>query len=132
MRIAAFGLSGPPPYRPQDGASSRTAWRAEHYGEAFGVVTSEAYVPHMVDREYALEEDHGSFLGRGWEEETPKAEPFQEPQGSLANRVGSNSYRVPLIPQEQAYANHGSQEVQVAAVDGYPSSAASLPPGGSH
>ena len=82
-----------------------------HYGEVFGAATSEAYVPHMVDREYALEDDHGSFLGPGWEEEMPEAEPFQEPQGSLTNRSGSSSYRVPLIPQEQAYANHGSQEV---------------------
>ena len=62
----------------------------------------------MVDRECALEEDHGSFLGPGWEEETPEPEPFQEPQGSLANHASGNSYRVSLIPQEQAYANHGS------------------------
>ena len=132
MRITAYGPSGPPPYRPQDGASSRTAWRAEHYGEAFGVVTPEAYVPHMVDREYALEEDHGSFLGPGWGEETPEAELFQEPQESLDNRAGGSNYRVPLIPQEQAYANHGSQEVQVAAADGCPNAAASYPSGGGH
>ena len=82
-----------------------------HYGETFGAATLEAYVPHMVDQEFALEEDHGSFLGPGWEEEMPEAEPFQEPQGSLADRASGSSYRVPLIPQEQAYANHGSQEV---------------------
>ena len=92
MRSAAFGPSGPPPYRPQDGASSRAAWRAEHHGEAFGVAAPEAYVPRMVDRGYMLEEDHDSFLGSGWEEEAPEAELFQEPHGSLDN------YRVPLIP----------------------------------
>ena len=62
----------------------------------------------------------------------PEAEPFQEPQGSLNNRAGGSSYRVPLIPQEQAYANHGSQEVQFTIAEGCPSSAASLPPGGAH
>ena len=86
----------------------------------------------MVDWEYALEEDHGLFLGLGWEEETLEAEPFQEPQGSLANRTGGSSYLVPLIPQEQAYANHGSQEVQVTTAEGCPSAAASLPSGGGH
>ena len=96
------------------------------------MVTLEAYVPHMVDQGYTLEEDHGSFLGPGWEEEAPEAETFQEPPGSLANRAGNNSYRLSLISQEQAYANHGSQEGQVTAVDGGPSSAASLLPGGAH
>ena len=75
MHIAAFGPSAPPPYHPQDGASSRTAWRAEHHGEAFGEVTLEAYVSRMVD----LEEDHDSFLGPSWGEEPPEAELFQEP-----------------------------------------------------
>ena len=82
-----------------------------HYSEAFGVAASEAYVPHMVDREFALEEDHGSFLGPGWEEETPEAEPFQKPQGGLANHASGNIYQVLLISQEQAYANHGTHEV---------------------
>ena len=100
MHIAAYSPGGPPPYHPQDGASSQVVWNMGHYGEVFGAATSEAYVPHMVDREYALEEDHGSFLGPGWEEETPEAEPFQEPRGSLANRASGSSYRVPLIPQE--------------------------------
>ena len=103
-----------------------------HYGEVIEAADSEAYVPHMVDQEYALEEDHGSFLGPGWGEEMPEAEPFQEPQGSLAYRTGGSSYRVPLIPQEQAYANHGSQEVQVTVAEGCPSSVATLPPGGAH
>ena len=66
------------------------------------MVALEAYVPHMVDREYALEEDHGLFLGPGWEEAALEAELFQEPHGSLDSRAGGGNYRVPLIPQEQA------------------------------
>ena len=62
------------------------------------MVTPEAYVPHMVDRGYALEEDHSFFLGTGWEEEVTEAELFQEPHGSLDNRAGGSNYRVPLIP----------------------------------
>ena len=89
-------------------------------------------MPRMVDQGYALEEDHGLFLGLGWEEEAPEAKLFQEPHGSLHNRADGCNYPVPLIPQEQAYANHGSQEVQVTAANGCPSSAASLPPGGAH
>ena len=96
------------------------------------MVVLEAYVFHMVDRGYMREEDHGSFLGSGWEEEVPEAELFQEPHGSLDNRASGSNYRVPLIPQEQAYANHGSQEVQVVAADGCPSAAISLPSGGGH
>ena len=65
MCIAAYGPGGPPPYHPQHGASSQATWSVEHYGEAFGAATPEAYVPHMVDQEYALEEDHRSFLGSG-------------------------------------------------------------------
>lgn len=78
--VAAFGLGGPPCYYPQDSSPSRTAWRVGHYGEALGAMAPEAYVPHMVDQECALEEDHGSFLGPGWGEETSEAELFQEPQ----------------------------------------------------
>ena len=98
MRFAVYGPGGPPPYHPQDGASGQATWSMGHYGEVFEVATSEAYVPHMVDWEYMLEDDPGSFLGSGWEKETPKAEPFQEPQGSLTNHTGRSSYRVPLIP----------------------------------
>ena len=76
--------------------------------------------------------DHGSFLGPGWGEETLEAELFQESQESLVDRAEGSDYRVPLIPQEQAYANHGSQEVQVAAADGCPNPAASNPSGGGH
>lgn len=65
MRISAYGLGGPPPYHPQDGTSRQAAWSVGHHGEAFGVATSEAYVPHMVDREYTLEDNHGSFLWPG-------------------------------------------------------------------
>ena len=82
MHITVYGPGGPLPYHPQDGALGQATWSMRHYGEVFEAVTSEAYVPRMVDREYALEDDPGSFLGSGWEEETPEAEPFQEPQGS--------------------------------------------------
>ena len=40
-----------------------------HYGEVFGVTAPEAYVPRMMDQEYMLEDDPGSFLEPGWEEE---------------------------------------------------------------
>ena len=62
----------------------------------------------------------------------PEAKLFQEPQESLVDRAGGSDYRVPLIPQEQAYANHGSQEVQVVAADGCPNPAASYPSRGGH
>ena len=65
MHIAAYGPGVPPPYHPQDEALSQAVWNVGHYDEAFGAATSEAYVLHMVDREYALEGDHGSFLGPG-------------------------------------------------------------------
>ena len=103
-----------------------------HFGEVFGATASEAYVPRMMDQEYALEDDPGSFLEPGWEEEALEAEAFQEHPGSLANHASDNSYRVPLISQEQSYANHGSQEDQVTMADGGPSSTTSLPPRGAH
>ena len=62
----------------------------------------------------------------------PKAELFQEPRESLVDRAGGSEYWVPLIPQEQAYANHGSQGVQVVAADGCPNPAVSYPSGGGH
>ena len=128
----ALGPGGLPRHHPQDNAPSRAAWRIGHYGEAHGMVAPEAYVPRMVDRECALEEDHGSFPGPGWSEETPEAELFQEPQEGPDDRTGGSNYLVPLIPQEQAYANHGSQEVQVTVADGCPNAAASYPSGGGH
>ena len=57
---------------------------------------------------------------------------FQGPQENLDDRAGGSDYRVPLIPQEQAYANHGSQEVQVVAAEGCPNAVASYPSGGGH
>ena len=69
-----------------------------HYNEALGAMAPEAYVPHMVDQGRALEEDHGTFLGPGWGEETPEAELFREPQEGLDDRAGGSNYRVPLIP----------------------------------
>ena len=89
-------------------------------------------MPRMMDQEYTPEDDPGSFLEPGWEEETLEVEAFQEPPGNLTDHAGDNSYRVPLISQEQAYANHGSQEDQVTAADGGPSLTAPLPPGGAH
>ena len=109
----------------------RSTWSMGHHGEVFGVTAPEAYVPRMMDQEYTPEDDPGSFLGPGWDEEALGAEAFQEPPESPTNRAVDNSYRVPLIPQEQAYANHESQGDQVTTVAGGPSSAASLPPGGS-
>ena len=132
VHAAAFGFGRPPRHHPQDDAPSRTAWHAGRYGKVHEAVDPEAYVPRMVDQGCVLEEDHGSSLGPGWGEEAPEAELFQEPQESLDNRTDGSNYRVPLIPQEQAYANHRSQEVQVTTVDGGPSSAASHPPGGAH
>ena len=107
-------------------------WSVGHYGEVFGVTAPEAYVPRMMDQEYTPEDDPGSFLGPGWEEEALGAEAFQEPPESPTNRAVDNRYRVPLISQEQAYTNHGSQVNQVTAVDDGPSTAAPLPPGEAH
>ena len=47
-----------------------------------------------------LEDDPGSFLKPGWEEEALEVGTFQEPSGSLTNRAGDNNYMAPLIPQE--------------------------------
>ena len=63
---------------------------------------------------------------------TLEVEAFQEPPRNLADHAGDNSYRVPLISQEQAYANHGSQVNQVTAVDDSPSTAAPISPGKAH
>ena len=43
------------------------------------------------------------------------AEAFQEPPKSPADRAVNDRYRVPLIRQGQAYANHESQVNQVTA-----------------
>ena len=60
MHVASYGSGGPLPYHPQDGMLVQTAWSVGHYYEVFGAATSEAYVPHMVDQEYVLEDDPGS------------------------------------------------------------------------
>ena len=126
----AHSLSGPPHYHPQVGTSSRTAWHTGCYGAAFGMAAPEEYVPHMMDQGRAHEDEQGSLLGRSWGDEAPEAELFQESRVGLTGHTGSDDYWVPLIPQEQAYANHGSQEVQVVAADGCPNPAASYPSGG--
>ena len=129
--VAAYGPIGAPPYHPQDSMTGWATWSVGHFGEVFGAAASEAYVPRMMDQEYTPEDDPGSFLGPGWEEEALGAEAFQEPPESPTNRAVDNRDRVPLIPQEQAYANQKSQGDQVTTAAGGPSSAASLPPGGS-
>ena len=70
-------------------------------------------MPRMMNQEYTREDDPGSFLEPGWEEEALGAEAFQEPPESPTNHAVDNSYRVPLISQGQAYANHESQVNQV-------------------
>ena len=85
----------------------------------------------MTDQEYTPEDDPGSFVGEDWEEGTLGLEPFQEPSGSHHDRVCDDHYRVPLIPQEQAYANHEWQEEQTTATAGGPSSTAPLTARGS-
>ena len=129
--VAPHGPSEASRYHPQDATLRRAAWSAGHYGEVFGVTAPKAYVPRLMDQGYRPEDDPDSFLGPGWEEEALGAEAFQEPPDNPANHAVDNRYMVPLIPQEQAYANHGSQENQVTTAAGGPSSATSLPPGGS-
>ena len=63
-------------YHPQDAALGRATWSVGHYGEVFGVTAPEAYVPRMMDQEYTPEDDHGSFLEPGGEEEALEAEAF--------------------------------------------------------
>ena len=60
------------------------------------------------------------------------AEAFQEPPESPANRAIDNRYRVPLIPQEQAYANHESQMNQVMAPNDGSGKAMPAPAGETH
>ena len=102
----------------------------EPYGAAFGMTAPEEYVPHMMDQGHAHEDEQRSLLGPSWGDEAPEAELFQEPREGPVGCAGSNDYQVPLIPQEQAYANHGSQEVQVTTTGGCPTLAASYPSGG--
>ena len=71
------------------------------------VPQQEAYVPRMMDQEYAPEDDLGSFIGEDWGEGALGAEAFQEPTENHNDCTGNGNYRVPLISQEQAYTNHG-------------------------
>ena len=121
--VATHGPHEPPRYHPQVGTSSRAAWHAEPYGAAFGMTAPEEYVPHMMDQGHPRE---------GEQDEVPEAELSQEPRDGPTGHAGSDDYRVPLIPQEQAYTNHGSQEVQVATASSCPAPAVSYPSGGGH
>ena len=127
---ATRGPSGQPRCHPTVGASGRTAWHAEHYGVAFGMTAPEEYVPLMMDQGHPHESEQGSLLSPSWGDEAPEAEPFQEPRDGPTGHAGGNDYRVPLILQEQAYANHGSQEVQVATASSCPAPTVSYPSGG--
>ena len=53
-----------PRYHPEDAALGRATWSVGHYGEVFGVTAPEAYVPRMMDQEYAPEDNPGSFSER--------------------------------------------------------------------
>src|SRR3954469_4528350 len=102
----------------------------EHYNTTFGVAAPEEYVPRMMDQVHAHEGEQGSLLSPSWGDRTPEAELFEEPRDGSVGHAGGDNYRVPLIPQEQAYANHGSQEVQVAAASSCPAPTVSYPSGG--
>ena len=82
-------------------------WSVGHHGEVFRVTAPEAYVPRMMDQGYAPEDDLGPFTGEDWGEGALGAEAFQEPTENHNDRAGNGKYRVPLISQEQAYANRG-------------------------
>ena len=82
-------------------------WSVRHHGELFEVTAPEAYVPRMMDQGYAPEDVLGSFIGEDWGEGALGAEAFQEPTENHNDRAGNGKYRVPLISQEQAYANRG-------------------------
>ena len=84
----------------------------------------------MMDQEHPHESEQGSLLSPSWGDEAPEAEPFQEPRDGPTGHAGGKDYRVPLILQEQAYANHGSQEVQVATARSCPAPTVSYPSGG--
>ena len=92
----------------------------------------EEYVPLMMDQGHPHEGEQGSLLSPSWGDEAPEAELFQEPQDGPAGHAGSDDYRVQPIPEEQAYTNHGFQEVQVATASSCPAPAVSYPSGGGH
>ena len=105
----------------------RATWSVGHHGEVFGVTAPEAYVPRMMDQGYAPEDDPGAFIGEDWGEGALGAEAFQGPTENHDSRAGNDNYRVPLISQEQAYANHGLQMTQVAESIDDPGTAAPVP-----
>ena len=125
--VAPHGPGRMPRYHPQDATLGRATWSVGHYGEVFGVTAPEAYVPRMMDQGYALEDDPGSFIGEDWGEGALGVEAFQEPTENHDSHAGNGNYRVPLISQEQAYANHGLQMNQVAASIDDPGTAAPVP-----
>ena len=51
--VASHGPSGMSRYHPQDATLGRGTWSVAHYGEVFGVTAPEAYVPRMMDQDYA-------------------------------------------------------------------------------
>ena len=63
--VIAHGPGEALPHHPQDGVLSRATWSVGHYGKVFGARASEAYVPRMMNQEYAPEDDPGSFLEPG-------------------------------------------------------------------
>ena len=65
VSVSTHGPSGTPPYHPQGGALGRAMWSVGHFGEVFEATAWEAYVPRMVDQEYTMEDDPGSFLEPG-------------------------------------------------------------------
>ena len=97
---------------------------------AFKMTVPEECVPPMMDQGHPHEGEQGSLLSPRWGDEAPEAELFQEPRDGPTGHAGGNDYRVPLILQEQVYANHGSQEVQVAAASSCPAPTVSYPSGG--
>ena len=96
---------------------------------AFGVAAPEEYVPLMMDQGHSHEGEPGSLLSPSRGDKVPEAERFQESRDGPTGHAGGNDYRVPLILQ-QAYANHGSQEVQVATAGSCPAPTVSYPSGG--
>ena len=63
--VAAYGPIGAPPCHPQDSMTGRPTWSVGHFGEVFEATASEAYVPRMMNQEYAPEDDTSSFLEPG-------------------------------------------------------------------
>ena len=86
--VDTHGPSGMQPDHPWGGTLGRATWSVGHFGEVFGVTAPEAYVHRMMDQEYTPEDDPGSFVEPGWEEEALGAEAFKEPPENPANQRG--------------------------------------------